>query len=80
MVCIGFAAQGIRTQIFTGVPRILESSLPTHLKSGSESGEDWDLIANYLETTRININVRQVFPPGFPYEQYGLSSLKNTNF
>lgn len=62
---------------FHGVPRILEDSLPNHLKSKGEVEEDWDLIADYLGTTRININVRQVFPPGFPYEQYGLSHLQN---
>lgn len=60
-----------------GVPRILEGSLPNHLKSNADDGESWNLIANYMATTRININVRRVFPVGFPYEQHGLSHIKN---
>ncbi|TEB35865.1 hypothetical protein FA13DRAFT_1623777 [Coprinellus micaceus] len=47
---------------YHGVPRILEGTLPAHLKVG---GEDWAPFAEYLETTRINVNVRQVFPKGF---------------
>jgi alkylated DNA repair protein alkB family protein 1 len=80
MVRLLFTSQGESAQTFIGVPRILESSLPNYLKAGAEDEGNWDLIASYMETTRININVRQVFPPGFPYEQYGLSSPKNTNF
>ncbi|KAI0792875.1 hypothetical protein C8Q75DRAFT_791959 [Abortiporus biennis] len=49
-------------RVYHGVPRILENTLPSHLE---EPGEDWDLFAQYLQTTRVNINVRQVFPKGF---------------
>ncbi|PVG04465.1 hypothetical protein CPB86DRAFT_722448 [Serendipita vermifera] len=61
---------------FHGVPRILEGSLPAYLKRERSDSEDWGLIADYLETTRININVRQVFPPNFPYEKHGLEFLR----
>ena len=47
---------------YHGVPRILEGTLPPHLRA--QEG-DWKLFAEYLETTRINVNVRQVFPLGF---------------
>lgn len=49
---------------YHGVPRILDKTLPPHLKA-SETDPTWSPYAAYLETTRININVRQVFPPGF---------------
>jgi alkylated DNA repair protein alkB family protein 1 len=49
-----------------GVPRILEDTLPRHLEGGVESdGADWSYYGEYLHATRININVRQVFPKGF---------------
>jgi len=54
---------------YHGVPRILEGSLPAHLKSSSIDDEalakKWQPYEDYLSTTRININVRQVFPKGF---------------
>lgn len=61
----------------TGVPRILENSLPEHLERASSSSspvqqsmkeggdDDWAPYAEYMKTTRINVNVRQVFPKGF---------------
>ena len=50
---------------FQGVPRILERSLPGHLQPGNEHSSDWDVFGRYMQTTRINVNVRQVFPKGF---------------
>ena len=47
-----------------GVPRILEGTLPLHLRSEADD-DDWQSFAEYVNTTRININVRQVFPHGF---------------
>ncbi|KAH9923938.1 uncharacterized protein BXZ73DRAFT_91352 [Epithele typhae] len=49
---------------FHGVPRVLEETLPPHLESTSAS-DDWDPYASHLRTTRVNVNVRQVFPKGF---------------
>jgi alkylated DNA repair protein alkB family protein 1 len=53
---------------YHGVPRIIENTLPEYLtssKTNTSLEEDelnyWDVIADYLESTRVNINVRQVF-------------------
>ncbi|KAI0637376.1 hypothetical protein C8Q77DRAFT_1097243 [Trametes polyzona] len=48
---------------YHGVPRILEGTLPPHLEGGDEA--DWEIYEEYLRGTRINVNVRQVFPKGF---------------
>ncbi|KAF9559126.1 hypothetical protein CPC08DRAFT_666668, partial [Agrocybe pediades] len=54
---------------YHGVPRILEGSLPPHLKSSALEDDalarEWQPYEEYLSTTRINVNVRQVFPKGF---------------
>ncbi|EIN08054.1 hypothetical protein PUNSTDRAFT_144502 [Punctularia strigosozonata HHB-11173 SS5] len=53
---------------YHGVPRILDASLPAHLSAPTASeneDEEWLPYARYLRTTRINVNVRQVFPKGF---------------
>lgn len=52
-------------RLLLGVPRILENSLPHHFEV-SEADTRWGgAYAEYLRTTRININVRQVFPKDF---------------
>lgn len=53
-----------------GVPRILEGTLPPHLEGSdgspsNSSEDDWGAYEEYLRGTRINVNVRQVFPKGF---------------
>ncbi|KLO18553.1 hypothetical protein SCHPADRAFT_844808 [Schizopora paradoxa] len=54
---------------YHGVPRVLDGTLPDHLLSFGEDLES-ELFESYLRTTRININVRQVFPKGFdPWKQ-----------
>ncbi|KAF9005595.1 hypothetical protein BDQ17DRAFT_1240252 [Cyathus striatus] len=53
---------------YHGVPRILEGTLPPHLQRASLKQDEqgaWQPYEDYLHTTRININVRQVFPKGF---------------
>ncbi|KAG1803594.1 uncharacterized protein HD556DRAFT_1227041 [Suillus plorans] len=52
---------------YHGVPRILEDTLPEHfsLKLDGEGLSSWTSYELYMRTTRININVRQVFPKGF---------------
>ena len=51
---------------YHGVPRILEGTLPAHLGECIRADdESWLPYARYMDTTRININVRQVFPKGF---------------
>ncbi|OSX64798.1 hypothetical protein POSPLADRAFT_1044247 [Postia placenta MAD-698-R-SB12] len=49
---------------YHGVPRILEGTLPPHLVAETDNDE-WTVYEEYLRTTRINVNVRQVFPRGF---------------
>jgi len=48
---------------YHGVPRILDGTLPVHLSDAVD--ENWKPYAEYMQSTRININVRQVFPKGF---------------
>ncbi|KAJ6455668.1 hypothetical protein C8R45DRAFT_845367 [Mycena sanguinolenta] len=48
---------------YHGVPRILENTLPEHL-AAQHDGPQWEPFAAYMASTRININVRQVFPKG----------------
>lgn len=51
---------------YHGVPRILEGTLPAYLGEGTNINDGlWTPYAQYMNTTRININVRQVFPKGF---------------
>jgi len=53
---------------FHGIPRVLEGSLPAHLRPEADrenTREDWSAFGEYMMTSRININVRQVFPKGF---------------
>ncbi|KAI1788490.1 hypothetical protein LXA43DRAFT_1025374 [Ganoderma leucocontextum] len=55
---------------YHGVPRILEGTLPPHLEgpdanTSSPDEDDWEVYEEYLRGTRINVNVRQVFPKGF---------------
>ncbi len=54
---------------YHGVPRIFEGTLPTYLNEvDQEDQEEWEPYREFMRTTRININVRQVFPKGFdPY-------------
>lgn len=47
-----------------GVPRILEGTTPPHLGLDVDE-EGWEPYAQYIRTTRINLNVRQVFPKDF---------------
>lgn len=47
-----------------GVPRILEGTTPPHLTFVDKNG-DWEPYSQYIKTTRINLNVRQVFPKNF---------------
>lgn len=62
---------------YHGVPRIIEGTLPSYLdeidkwdaedqtKATKEDRDDWKIFAEYLRTTRINVNIRQVFPEGY---------------
>ncbi|KAI7897704.1 uncharacterized protein BX663DRAFT_490633 [Cokeromyces recurvatus] len=49
---------------FHGVPLIIEDTLPDYLsnKNEYEDSPDWKLYGDFMSTSRININVRQVNP------------------
>jgi hypothetical protein len=47
----------------SGVRRILENTLPSHFRVNSDY--EWGPYREYMRASRININVRQVFPKGF---------------
>ncbi|KAG8217903.1 hypothetical protein J3R82DRAFT_6069 [Butyriboletus roseoflavus] len=55
---------------YHGVPRILETTLPDHFSQPLDGDSDWESYKDYMCNSRININVRQVFPKGFdPHAQ-----------
>ncbi|TFL07045.1 hypothetical protein BDV98DRAFT_519575 [Pterulicium gracile] len=50
---------------YHGVPRILPGTLPNHLVIDPDDEEEWVPYHKYIANSRINVNVRQVFPKGF---------------
>ncbi|WVQ77070.1 alkylated DNA repair protein AlkB [Cryptococcus sp. DSM 104548] len=52
-------------QAYHGVPRILEGSLPSHFDALEGDKLEIATAKRWMSTARININARQVFPPGF---------------
>jgi len=48
-----------------GVPRIMEGTLPTHFGIHEEDSDVVKAVKGYIASGRVNINARQVFPPGF---------------
>ncbi|CAD6576720.1 MAG: hypothetical protein TREMPRED_001751 [Tremellales sp. Tagirdzhanova-0007] len=56
---------GDARQSYHGVPRIMEGTLPLHFLSSTEDSQPLAAAKKWLATGRININARQVFPPGF---------------
>lgn len=64
-------------RVYHGVPRVVEGTLPSYLSdpqdwdemeqanASKEDLKDWRIFAEYLSTTRINVNIRQVFPEGY---------------
>ncbi|OAD78707.1 hypothetical protein PHYBLDRAFT_99020, partial [Phycomyces blakesleeanus NRRL 1555(-)] len=51
-------------QYFHGVPKIIEDTLPAYLspQTAFTDTPDWEPFGTYMQTSRINLNVRQVFP------------------
>jgi alkylated DNA repair protein alkB family protein 1 len=47
---------------YHGVPLIMEGTLPGYLESQQEDDPDWSIYGEYIKTTRINLNIRQVNP------------------
>ncbi|WWC86377.1 alkylated DNA repair protein AlkB [Kwoniella dendrophila CBS 6074] len=52
-------------QAYHGVPRILEGTLPSHFGPLETDTDSMAAIKRFISSARININARQVFPPGF---------------
>lgn len=48
-----------------GVPRIMEGTLPSHFGIREQDSEVVKAVKGYIASGRVNINARQVFPPGF---------------
>ncbi|KAK2466967.1 hypothetical protein APHAL10511_001225 [Amanita phalloides] len=46
---------------YHGVPRVLEGTLPPHLRSENVGDSDWPIYEEYMNTTRININFHCTF-------------------
>jgi len=52
-------------QLMEGVPRIMEGTLPSHFGIHEQDSEVVKAVKGYIASGRVNINARQVFPPGF---------------
>ena len=50
---------------YHGVPRTMEGTLPPHFEPDDSDDEIMAGVKRFMSTARININTRQVFPPGF---------------
>jgi alkylated DNA repair protein alkB family protein 1 len=53
------------SELMEGVPRIMEGTLPSHFSVLDEDSEVEKAVKGYIASGRVNINARQVFPPGF---------------
>lgn len=53
-----------------GVPLILENTLPDYLSNNNQypDSPDWKLYGDFMSTSRINLNIRQVYPKGEQHE------------
>jgi len=49
----------------SGIPRILEGTIPNHFLTSTADSIRLSATKQWLTNGRININARQVFPPGF---------------
>jgi alkylated DNA repair protein alkB family protein 1 len=52
-------------ELMKGVPRIMEGTLPSHFGVQDEDSDVVQAVKGYIASGRVNINARQVFPPGF---------------
>ncbi|WWC66508.1 alkylated DNA repair protein AlkB [Kwoniella pini CBS 10737] len=56
---------GTGRQAYHGVPRILEGSLPAYFTPSDKDTSTMKAAKRFISSARVNINARQVFPPGF---------------
>lgn len=47
-----------------GVPRVLEGTLPSHFDPDETDNSSMKAAKRWIATGRINVNARQVYPPG----------------
>jgi alkylated DNA repair protein alkB family protein 1 len=52
-------------ELMKGIPRIMEGTLPSHFSIHEHDSEVVKAVEGYIVSGRVNINARQVFPPGF---------------
>jgi len=52
-------------ELMEGIPRIMESTLPSHFGIRDADSDVIKAVKGYIASGRVNINARQVFPPGF---------------
>ncbi|WVR05994.1 alkylated DNA repair protein AlkB [Kwoniella sp. DSM 27419] len=64
---------GIGRQAYHGVPRILEGSLPAHFGCCDTDSSTMRAVKRFISTARVNINARQVFPPGFSRPSHSIA-------
>lgn len=53
------------TKLTLGVPRIMEDTLPAHFAETPDDSDAMRAAKRWVQSARVNINARQVFPPGF---------------
>jgi len=51
--------------LIVGIPRIMEGTLPSHFCITDPDTSLEKAVKGYIASGRVNINARQVFPPGF---------------
>jgi len=56
---------GQGAELMVGVPRIMEGTLPSHFTITDQNTTLEKAVKGYIASGRVNINARQVFPPGF---------------
>ncbi|KAH6580298.1 hypothetical protein BASA50_004316 [Batrachochytrium salamandrivorans] len=52
---------GSARRVFHGVPLVMANTCPSYLLDGDED-EEWSSYSKWMDHSRLNINVRQVFP------------------
>jgi alkylated DNA repair protein alkB family protein 1 len=65
LLLLSHVAYGMDHELKEGVPRIMEGTLPFHFSVHEEDSEVVKAVKGYIASGRVNINARQVFPPGF---------------
>jgi alkylated DNA repair protein alkB family protein 1 len=65
LLLLSHVVLGMGYELMKGVPRIMEGTLPSHFGTHEEDSDVVKAVKGYIASGRVNINARQVFPPGF---------------